>query len=57
MNFKEGMLIIYNKRLKKSLSWNDLYKNKAEKKRAKYISLEEMPSGSATMDKINEASS
>ena len=47
LGFAEAMLIIYNKRLKKALPWNDLYKNKAEKKRIKALQSEEEPSDSS----------
>ena len=33
LGYAEAMLILYNKRLKNSLPWNDLYKNKADKNR------------------------
>ena len=45
LGFAEAILIIYNKRLKKALPWNDLYKNKAEKKRSK-----SMPAAEASQD-------
>lgn len=41
LGFAEAILIIYNKRLKKALPWNDLYKNKAEKKRSKSMAAAE----------------
>ena len=34
LGYAEAMLIIYNKRLKNPLPWNDLYKTKAEKTQA-----------------------
>ena len=34
LGYAEAMLIIYNKRMKSPLPWNDLYKTKAEKKQA-----------------------
>ena len=33
LGYAEAMLIIYNKRLKNTLTWNDLYKNKVERTR------------------------
>lgn len=38
LGFAEAILIIYNKRLKNSLSWNDLYKNKIDRKRSRKVS-------------------
>lgn len=35
LGYAEAILIYYNKRLKNALSWGDLYKSKAEKKRYK----------------------
>ncbi len=32
LGYAEAILIVYNKRMKNPLTWNDLYKNKAEKK-------------------------
>ena len=44
LGYAEAILIIYNKRLKKALPWNDLYKNKTEKKRSKaMLAAEESP--------------
>ena len=37
LGYAEAILIIYNKRLKNALPWNELYKNKAEKKRQQEI--------------------
>ena len=34
LGYAEAMLIIYNKRMKSPLPWNDLYKTKAEKAQA-----------------------
>ena len=33
LGFAEAMLIIYNKRMKNPLPWNDLYSNKVEKRK------------------------
>ena len=35
LGYAEAMLIVYNKRLKNALPWNDLYKNKVERKRSR----------------------
>ena len=40
LGFAEAMLIFYNKRMKNPLSWNDLYKNKIDKKKRASINAE-----------------
>ena len=37
LGYAEAMLIIYNKRMKSPLPWNDLYKTKAEKAKTEAI--------------------
>ena len=37
LGYAEAMLIIYNKRMKNPLPWNDLYKTKAEKTKTKSV--------------------
>lgn len=37
LGFAEAMLIIYNKRMKNPLPWNDLYSNKVEKRKRAYV--------------------
>ncbi len=42
LGFAEAMLIVYNKRLKPPLPWNDLYSNKTERRRGEEASVLEM---------------
>ncbi len=37
LGFAEAMLIIYNKRMKNPLPWNDLYSNKVEKRKRAFV--------------------
>ena len=51
LGFAEAMLIIYNKRMKNPLPWNDLYSNKVEKRKRASVNdaaAGEEPSTSAT---------
>ena len=54
LGFAEAMLIIYNKRMKNPLPWNDLYSNKVEKRKRAFVNDETIEAEPDTSPAVNQ---